>query len=527
MSKQFNKRPDRPATIVVHPTAGVGDATTIADGIAMLPTGGGSILLREGTYSLSATVTMPDKSVTIRGCGDSTIVSLGANAIPAFTIPNGLTANRSFTFEDLIITGTSVANQKIWSIEDANSRGFLYATRVNSTDVQFPVHITTGAFSTPIFVNLDDCHFTQLTDGSSILINTAASPSFTTNAYLRRVRFYTVYGDDIVGTLTIGGPGIFDDFSNVNIMGEDNVFSVGTTCTVGALSLTNTAFLNFSPNPNPVICTADDAFGVILSFLDGCRSEFIDFNFAGNGVRAKGCTFSSGAVTDGAISSFTDCNFTGSAQSNTALISSSSALVKGCVFDISPVDYFIDGRFYTVVGNWFATANIANIRITNGSAIISDNIFNTANQNTIIEVTSALNKIDNNYQLTTPSTGLLAASNSVVNGVRRHDETGTSTTDAYAVLMAHSGPKGLAGSGSIKNVGVTNSLTIKLKGTDSYGTTDEQTYDVLPGASLNWSVDDPLGTALPPFVLYQIEVKSTSAGNPTTFDFRHASVGAE
>lgn len=525
MSKQFNKRPDRPATIVVHPTAGVGDATTIADGLAMLPTAGGSILLREGTYSLTTTVTLPDKPVTIYGCGDNTIISLGANAIPAFTIPNGLTTDRSFVFEDLLVTGTSVASQKIWSIEDSNSRGALFGTRINSTGIQFPVHVTAGG-SVPVPVNLDDCHFALLVDGSSILIHTVATPSFTTDAQLQRVHFYTVYGDDIPGTLTIGGPGIYDDFSNVNIMGEDNVFSLGTTCTVGALAVTNTAFLNFSPNPNPVVCVADDAYGVILSFIDGCRSEFVDFNFAGNGTRAKGCTFSRSAVTDGAISFFTDCYFTGSGPT-TALSCSSSTSVKGCVFDGSPLDFYIDGRFYSVIGNWFAIGATNAIRITNGAAIITGNIFNTNAQDPIVEVGSSFNKISDNYQLTTPSTGFLADSNAVINGVRRHNETGTSTTDAYVVLMAHSGPKGLAGSGSIKNVGVTNTLTIKLKGTDSYGTVDEQTYDVLPTASLNWSVDDPLGTSLPPFVLYQIEVKSTVPGNPTTYDLRHASVGAE
>ncbi len=57
--KQANAVPDRAATLVVHPTPGIGDATTIEDAVAMIAVlGGGEIFLREGAYAPAATITL-------------------------------------------------------------------------------------------------------------------------------------------------------------------------------------------------------------------------------------------------------------------------------------------------------------------------------------------------------------------------------------------------------------------------------------------------------------------------------------
>ena len=85
---------------------------------------------------------------------------------------------------------------------------------------------------------------------------------------------------------------------------------------------------------------------------------------------------------------------------------------------------------------------------------------------------------------------------------------------------------GLAGAGSIKNTGVTNTLTVRRTVTDGYGVIDFQEDDVLPGATLTWPLDTAIGTALPEFVAFTVSVKSKVAGNSTTFSIRHTSHGA-
>jgi hypothetical protein len=83
------------ATRVVSLIAGDGTDLTVAAAILALPAEGGRIYVKQGTYPLTLTNTLPDKPVDIIGSGDGTIFDLGANAISAFTIPNGLTAQRS------------------------------------------------------------------------------------------------------------------------------------------------------------------------------------------------------------------------------------------------------------------------------------------------------------------------------------------------------------------------------------------------------------------------------------------------
>lgn len=106
------------ATLVVSQIPLAGDYTDIQSALNNLPAGGGLILVREGTYNLSATLLYTDKPVVIRGCGiGNTIISVGANVIPAFTMPGGLTFNQSFAFEDLTIVGTGVIGQKALRVQ--------------------------------------------------------------------------------------------------------------------------------------------------------------------------------------------------------------------------------------------------------------------------------------------------------------------------------------------------------------------------------------------------------------------------
>jgi hypothetical protein len=150
---QVNAVPDRAASFVVHPTPGIGDATTLADALLLLQqVGGGDIFVREGTYPVSATVTLPAGiPVTIRGCGDATIFSLGANAIPLFTIPTGATANTPIRFCNFKVTGTEVATQAVLRYNDNNGLAEVFMDEINTTGVEITINSdsTAQASATP------------------------------------------------------------------------------------------------------------------------------------------------------------------------------------------------------------------------------------------------------------------------------------------------------------------------------------------------------------------------------------------
>jgi len=149
---QYNAVPDRAATIVVHPTPGIGDCTTIQEALNMLPAGGGDVFVREGTYPISATITLPiGKPVAIRGCGNATIINLGSNAIPAFTIPTGAAANTPIIFGAFKVTGDETAGQAFLEYVDNNGLAEVFMENIVTTGVETTINSnsTSSASSTP------------------------------------------------------------------------------------------------------------------------------------------------------------------------------------------------------------------------------------------------------------------------------------------------------------------------------------------------------------------------------------------
>jgi len=514
------------ATRVVSLIAGEGTDLTIAAAIANLPAEGGYIYIKQGTYPIAATLTLPDKPVVIKGSGDGTIISLGANVIAAFTIPDGLADRREYVFEDFLVTGTSVAGQIFVSIQESNAFATTHIVRVNTSGIQIPIDITDGVAAEPVTVTVDDSHFIPLADGSSILVNTPINTGITVNAWMQRVRYYDEYTDTIVGALTSGN--VFT--TGVNFMGEDCVFSLGTSSIVGAWDFTDSHFINFGPGANPVITIFGDSFGVIQSAMLGCTGQFVNFTIFSNGMRCFGCAFRASSFTDGSISTFTDCYFfTDLTADGWVIFGTGNTTVVGCFFDNQGLNFVLDGNFEAVIGNRFQSAGAggltAIIRTTTGSARISDNRFITTGAPPILEAgLTSTNRIDNNtFSTSLPS--LLAASDAVVNGFKRKNITGQATVNALTSVFTHQNDKGLAGSGSIKNTGA-NSLTVRRNVTDGYGVTATQDDVVLSGAVLTWPMDTAIGTALPAYVSFEILVQSTTPGSPTTFDLRHSSTGA-
>lgn len=169
------------ATFVVSNTPKDGDFTNIAAAANALPANGGEILVRDGTYSITTSITLPlNKAVVIRGCGGATIISLGSNAIPAFTIPDGYTSNTPIKFIDFKVTGDETAGQEFILYGDNNGLAEIYIENLTTTGVETTIdsNSTSSASSTP---GHDDPRFHMLncrirpnaTNNSVILHNTS------------------------------------------------------------------------------------------------------------------------------------------------------------------------------------------------------------------------------------------------------------------------------------------------------------------------------------------------------------------
>lgn len=239
MTKQVNLFPDKVATFVVHPTPGIGDATTIQEALDMLPAVGGEILVREGTYPIAATITLPsDKPVTIRGCGNSTIISLGANAIAAFTIPSGYTANTPICFSNFKVIGTEVLNQTFLEYADTNSLSEIYIDNVDTTGVQKTINVTSSSSgsSTPGQDNprfhLAYCRIRPISTDNSIILN---NPSLgIPKVWMKEVEFI---GDSLFAIPALRTAPLFgriaDDFFFGDVTLDSCTMSVGGAGTGG------------------------------------------------------------------------------------------------------------------------------------------------------------------------------------------------------------------------------------------------------------------------------------------------------
>lgn len=146
-------------TVVVDPDGNEGDVRTIADAVALLPSQGGRIILREGTHNVSATITI-DKPVQIEGpllSETNTLADLQstnaviqvAAGIKAFT----LTDRWTFTIQDVNILGTGAANETIIT-RPSGAAPSIYFRRCSIQDFEKVVEIIAGS---PGPVTFEDC----------------------------------------------------------------------------------------------------------------------------------------------------------------------------------------------------------------------------------------------------------------------------------------------------------------------------------------------------------------------------------
>lgn len=540
------------ATRVVSLIAGDGTDLTVDAAIAALPAEGGRIYVKQGTYVITTSVTMPDKSVDIVGSGDGTIFSLGNIAnTPVFIIPDGLTERRNYTFSHFKVTSNSRTGSGIVSIQDSNAFGVVTLRNVNSTGLRQPIEITDGdaAFLTPVFVDVHDCWFqpsdTYFTGpGAPLCVNCGMIIQTNGISNLMNVSFYnTKFMVDEFSTT--GGSISGDSFGNLDVAFYDCDLSLIGEDGLSTIHAERCRIWNFSGTPN-------------ITFLNGNfvsddylpTSAFINCNILGmwfvdtGGIMIEGGWWTNDRietqVTNGR-SMISGVTFRGDGTSAatfpvsggiTTFISQvdSDLNILGCTFSftaMTPSAYIYNGASMVIQGCAFrglTGASTAGIRINGPNNFVVDCDFDTDNWGCppVLEVGVNADRNVYNDNLGINGNGgtdsVFVGVRNTFNGLSQLQAT-AATTDAFVAVTTQVATSGVQGIATIKNTGA-NGMNVRETGVDQFGTTSTVTTLVAAGNDLRLDPTNNVGTARPPYKSYMIEVQSAVAGNATTYVLR-------
>jgi hypothetical protein len=557
------------ATRVVSLIAGDGTDLTIAAAVAALPAEGGRIYVKQGTYPAVATQNMPDKSVDVVGSGDGTIISLGTHSVPAFTIPDGLTAPRTYTFGRFKVTASDILGSGVLSVQDTHAFGRSVVQNVRSEGIHTMIEIAAGdvGFVTPVLVDVYDSWFVPsdfyFLHGAPVCSNCAVLCTTDGNSLLNKVTMKNV--NFMVDEFsTVGGSINGDSFGSLDISFYDCMLALAGEDGLNSIRAYNSRIWNFNQPDDG--SDGDIIFlgGLAVSADDLPESVFIGCELLGlliddsGGMAAVGGFWTNTSVSTALVngqSTITGVSFRGDATS-AAVFPLSSGLarfifgvtedltVSGCMFSSSgnvnvatagPIDIYVDAQSSCHLSNCefraLTASSTAGVRFTGSNNSIGggSNFDNVWACPPVLESGGAnFNRYDDVLGLNggTGGTGsTFIGLDNTYNGSCMRRVTGGNTTDLFVSALPAGAqpmlnPGGLVGVGTIKNTGA-NDMNVKEIVTDAFGVTDSQTIVVGAGGSL--LLDTLLGnvtTARPPYVSYDIQVQSKTAGMPTTYSLR-------
>ena len=500
------------ATLVVHPTPGIGDYTTIQNALnAIVALGGGYVLVREGSYDEQLTFPA-DIPIVMRGCGDDTVIAPTA-AGEVFAFPNGLSQFTYVVLEDLKVTGDPTIAQTAFAYKDTSAFWRVITNRVQIEGVR-KIDDVQAADTT--YVNLFEVHHYRpnfiptATAANNVLCDTAGAAG-ALNAPIGIHYHDAKFTDEMTASATgwhwdFDGDMIYHGVCWTNLgqnSDQDGLEVEGSLIayTVGAVQLE----LHGASWPSAESVLNLTLIGALTVKLSGIYPG-VWTNVLTNG---SGC----GLIVN---SNNWDLNVN----------SSVSAQHTGVTVDI------LAGADDVRIGGNFGDAVLAAIRTAALRTIVKPSNFNMTAGCSVLEAGSA-----DFTQVVTGSTGLttggsisVIGASSTING-NKTNVSYSSTADAYATVCLNTNPKSFVGIGSIQNTHATRSLTIKETVVDLNGNT-ASLETVVPALSqllldtMTGFVSGGVGTAYPPYVSYKAEVKSTTAGQSATYLFNFLGQGA-
>lgn len=491
------------ATFVV--AASGGDYATVEAAVAAVPSSGADIYVREGTFAPAASIALPgDRDVRIRGAGAIGITKItipstgGGSPSPLFTVAGGATGE--YDFSGFLATGDNTFQQSLINLDAAVDVSFADVEVIATRDI-----VVT---STTPEVSFTRCKIT-FTGGSTVTSFWRGSSGGTLIWNYVDASFTTPSDNGILGapdwSVTdsyIGGGG-----------------PVTTSCFVGKVTIQG-----FRTDKIHLITQSPGGRIVNLQHIDG------NLEIKNNRMTVVGSIFTLQALGG------TQLAISGPGGAGGAV----NVAISGCVFDgggnsnicidIEKVQgVAISGCSFVNYGSGFSTDCAIAVGATGGTneVTVVGCTFGVGNPGQAVYEFDGLGTIRGKYDANMGFEGAHIASDSfsTVNGAALVKKTG-STTNSLAALFTHTNLSGLDGYGLIKNTGA-KSLDVKETVTDGFGTTTSATNTVTSGSERALNLRANINTGRPPYVSYKVEVVSTLAGNPTTYDLKHTNFGVQ
>lgn len=488
------------ATFIVGKDLIEADFLTVPEANLNLPAGGGSIFVLQGTYTLTASIAFPNKSVKIIGTGDSTIF-VAPTTLPAFSIPFGSLGR--YEFDGFQVTGDNSVGQSLISIDDVVDVKF---ANLNTTGLKDIVATT----MTPEVKFLNSCFMmTSLAATSSFWRGTAIGGGGSLAWEYVEATITTPSTDGIVGkpewdvtASYIGGGG-----------------PLTTTFNLGKVRIqgfkTDKCKLELTEPGNEIVNleSIDGNVSILNNRTAIANSIFTTPTLSGTQVSITGAG-GAGGPGDWTISG---CIFDGS-----GLIGTNTQID---VLDVQGVE--IVGCSFSNNGTGAATDTNINVGSTGGICkltVVGCQFFSGVPAQALTE--SALATITGKYSDNLNfETAVVTSNLSTVNGNRRVGVTAGVTTIAFVNQFTFTNQRSVPSYGTVKNTGGVNSLEVRETGIDAFGVTTSVTTVVAPGGVFV-SVAPFLGlagTSFPPFVSYAVDVRHPVAA--TTFDLQFTGLG--
>ena len=97
------------ATYIVSTDSDTGDYTDIQSAINNLPSSGGTIFVKQGTYTLTSGITIADSDVAVIGEGRNTIIAFNSATVSTALSDSGTTQRTNLEFKNFLISQTGTA----------------------------------------------------------------------------------------------------------------------------------------------------------------------------------------------------------------------------------------------------------------------------------------------------------------------------------------------------------------------------------------------------------------------------------
>ena len=201
------------ATIIVA-ADGSGDTTDIQAGINMLPAAGGVVYIREGTYIITATITIPNSNISLIGAGRSTIIEAGIAGLCMIraTGLTGIFIDKLFLFGDNSVNNFGIELDSCFSC-------FINNNWLDTMDIG--IRLINACLAISIFNNnLQGC----LSYG--IYINGGSRNNLILNSLLN-LPSEGIYLDSVSQSIIIANSSSNNTLNGINLVNSSNIIIEG------------------------------------------------------------------------------------------------------------------------------------------------------------------------------------------------------------------------------------------------------------------------------------------------------------